>query len=69
MKITLDFENGTQITLAPESVHLADQPTETVLAFKAGDTIVPFMSFKKPEPQTYKVSPTAAEPEPKAPQS
>src|SRR5208337_1429940 len=47
MKITVDFENGMQVSLTPENVHLVDnQGKDTVLAFKTDHTLVPIMFFK-----------------------
>ena len=47
MKITVDFENGMQVTLKPENVQLVDNNgKDTVLTFKTDHTLVPIMFFK-----------------------
>ena len=47
MKITVDFENGMQVTLKPENVQLVDNHgKDTVLTFKTEHTLVPIMFFK-----------------------
>ena len=47
MKITVDFENGMQVTLKPENVQLVDNHgKDTVLTFKTDHTLVPIMFFK-----------------------
>jgi hypothetical protein len=47
MKITVDFENGMQVTLSPENIHLLDNPGQgVVLAFKTEHTAVPIVFFK-----------------------
>ena len=47
MKITVDFENGMQVTLKPENVQLVDNHgKDTVLTFNTEHTLVPIMFFK-----------------------
>lgn len=47
MKITVDFENGMQVTLKPENIQLVDNGgKETVLTFNTDHTLVPIMFFK-----------------------
>lgn len=47
MKITVDFENGMQVSLKPENVQLVDNHgKDTVLTFKTDHTLVPIMFFK-----------------------
>ena len=47
MKITVDFENGMQVTLKTENVQLVDNHgKDTVLTFKTEHTLVPIMFFK-----------------------
>jgi hypothetical protein len=47
MKISVDFENGMQVTLKPENLQLVDNASrETVLTFKTDHSIVPILFFK-----------------------
>lgn len=45
MKITIDFENGMQMTLKPENLTLADNGSESVIITKTDTSIIPLFIF------------------------
>jgi hypothetical protein len=47
MKVTVDFENGMQLTLKPENIQLIDNGgRETVAITRTDNTIIPIVFFK-----------------------
>ncbi len=45
MKILIDFENGMQLGLKPENLHLIDNGGTAALITKANNGIIPLLSF------------------------
>lgn len=46
MKVTIDFENGMEITLKPENLHLIDNGgRETVMVTKTDKAVIPLIFF------------------------
>ncbi len=45
MRITIDFENGMQLGLKPENLHLIDNGGTAALITKANNGIIPLLSF------------------------
>ena len=48
MKVTIDFENGMQLTLKPENIQLIDNGgKETVAITRTDNAIIPLIFFKQ----------------------